>query len=100
MEKEETPFRIRLSSMEPRDFSPDLIALLSRSSKICPHLHIPIQSGDDEILKKMNRNYDRRSSRVSSGNFTEGFQTVSIGADIIVGFSGRNSRAISEQPSI
>ena len=47
VEEAESPLRVRLSSMEPGDFSPGIIALLSRSDKICPHLHIPVQCGDD-----------------------------------------------------
>ena len=49
--------RIRLSSIEARDISDELIRALSLSKKFCRHLHIPLQSGDDTILKKMNRNY-------------------------------------------
>jgi threonylcarbamoyladenosine tRNA methylthiotransferase MtaB len=91
VEKEETPSRIRLSSIEPRDFSPGLIALLSRSRKICPHLHIPIQSGDDEILKKMNRNYDRRFLCDLIRELHGRIPNLSIGADMIAGFPGETA---------
>jgi threonylcarbamoyladenosine tRNA methylthiotransferase MtaB len=91
VEKEETPLRIRLSSIEPRDFSPGLIALLSRSKKICPHLHIPIQSGDDEILKKMNRNYDRRFLCDLVRELHGRIPDLSIGADMIAGFPGETT---------
>jgi threonylcarbamoyladenosine tRNA methylthiotransferase MtaB len=91
VEKEETPLRIRLSSIEPRDFSPGLIALLSRSRKICPHLHIPIQSGDDEILKKMNRNYDRRFLSDLVRDLHGRIPNLSIGADMMVGFPGETA---------
>ena len=91
VEKEETPSRIRLSSIEPRDFSPGLIALLSRSRKICPHLHIPIQSGDDEILKKMNRNYDRRFLCDLVRELHGRIPNLSIGADMIAGFPGETA---------
>ena len=91
VEKEETPSRIRLSSIEPRDFSPGLIALLSRSRKICPHLHIPIQSGDDEILKKMNRNYDRRFLSDLVRELHGRIPNLSIGADMIAGFPGETA---------
>ena len=88
VERGETPSRIRLTSIEPGDFSPGLIALLSRSGKICPHLHIPIQSGDDEILKRMNRNYDRSFLSDLIQEVHERVPAVSIGADVIVGFPG------------
>jgi threonylcarbamoyladenosine tRNA methylthiotransferase MtaB len=88
LEKEETPDRIRLSSIEPGDFSPGLISALSQSNKICPHLHIPIQSGDDEILKKMNRNYDRSFLSDLVQELHLRISKLSIGADVIVGFPG------------
>ncbi|OGP88900.1 MAG: tRNA (N(6)-L-threonylcarbamoyladenosine(37)-C(2))-methylthiotransferase MtaB [Deltaproteobacteria bacterium RBG_16_48_10] len=88
VERKETPFRIRLSSIEPGDFSPGLIALLSQSSKICPHLHIPIQSGDDEILKRMNRNYGRSFLTHLIQELHGRVPNLSIGADMIVGFPG------------
>jgi len=91
VEKEETPLRIRLSSIEPRDFSPGLIALLSRSRKTCPHLHIPVQSGDDEILKKMNRNYDRRFISDLVRELHGRIPNLSIGADMIAGFPGETA---------
>jgi threonylcarbamoyladenosine tRNA methylthiotransferase MtaB len=88
LEKEETPDRIRLSSIEPGDFSPELVSALSQSKKICPHLHIPIQSGDDEIFKKMNRDYDRSFLSDLVRELHLRISTLSIGADVIVGFPG------------
>jgi threonylcarbamoyladenosine tRNA methylthiotransferase MtaB len=88
LEKEATPDRIRLSSIEPGDFSPELISALTQSNKICPHLHIPIQSGDDEILKKMNRGYDRSFLSDLVQELHLRVSRLSIGADVIVGFPG------------
>jgi threonylcarbamoyladenosine tRNA methylthiotransferase MtaB len=88
LEKEGTPDRIRLSSIEPGDFSPELISTLSQSSKICPHLHISIQSGDDEILQKMNRDYDRSFLTDLIQELHLRIPKLSIGADVIVGFPG------------
>jgi threonylcarbamoyladenosine tRNA methylthiotransferase MtaB len=88
LEEEETPLRIRLSSIEPGDFSPELIFTLSQSNKICPHLHIPIQSGDDEILKKMNRGYNHSFLSDLIQELHLRIQKLSIGADVIVGFPG------------
>jgi threonylcarbamoyladenosine tRNA methylthiotransferase MtaB len=88
LEKEETPDRIRLSSIEPGDFSPGLLSTLSQSDKICPHLHISIQSGDDEILKRMNRNYDRSFLSHLIRELHLRIPKLSIGADVIVGFPG------------
>ncbi len=88
LEKEETPDRIRLSSIEPGDFSPDFISTFSQSNKICPHLHISIQSGDDEILKKMNRDYDRSFLSDLIQELHLRIPNLSVGADVIVGFPG------------
>jgi threonylcarbamoyladenosine tRNA methylthiotransferase MtaB len=88
IEEEETPDRIRLSSIEPLDFSEDLISFLSNSTKVCPHLHIPIQSGDNEILKKMNRDYDHSFLYDLIHELSQRIQKLSIGADVIVGFPG------------
>ncbi len=100
IEEEETPERIRLSSIEPLDFSDNLIYLISCSKKICPHIHIPIQNGDDEILKRMNRNYN--SSFISDLilKIHKRIPNVSIGADIIVGFPGETEERFKETFSL
>jgi threonylcarbamoyladenosine tRNA methylthiotransferase MtaB len=88
LEEKETPHRIRLSSIEPMDFSEDLIHFLSTSKKVCPHLHIPIQSGEDEILKRMSRNYTRPFLFDLIQQLHQTIPGLSIGADVIVGFPG------------
>jgi threonylcarbamoyladenosine tRNA methylthiotransferase MtaB len=88
LEKEETPDRIRLSSIEPKDFSPRLISALSQSQKICPHLHVPIQSGDDDVLKRMYRDYDGSFLSDLVQELHRKISKISIGADVIVGFPG------------
>lgn len=88
VEVEESSSRIRLSSIEPLDFSPGLLSILSQSQKVCPHLHIPIQSGDDKILKMMNREYGRSFLSDLILELYESIPGVSIGADVIVGFPG------------
>jgi len=92
LERMETPDRIRLSSIDPKDFSSSLISTLSQSKKICPHLHIPIQSGDDEILKRMNRDYDRSFLVDLIQGLQEKILDVSIGADLIIGFPGETEK--------
>jgi threonylcarbamoyladenosine tRNA methylthiotransferase MtaB len=88
LEKEETPDRIRLSSIEPGDFSPELISALAQSHKVCSHLHIPIQSGDDDVLKRMKRDYDRSFLSDLVQGLHRRIPNLSIGADVIVGFPG------------
>lgn len=96
VEGSETPDRIRLSSIEPLDFTPALISHLSTSEKICPHLHIPIQSGEDWILKRMNRGYDRAFLIELVTNLHRSIPSLSIGADIIVGFPGETEERFAE----
>ncbi len=88
IEERETPDRIRLSSIEPLDFSAGLISFLSQSAKVCPHLHIPVQSGDDDILRGMNRNYNRSFLTGLIQELHQKIPTLAIGADVIVGFPG------------
>ncbi|MFA5349674.1 MAG: MiaB/RimO family radical SAM methylthiotransferase, partial [Candidatus Paceibacterota bacterium] len=80
--------RIRLSSIEAGDVSSELIARIADSSKICRHLHIPIQSGDDDILKKMGRSYSRRSYLALIRKLKKDVPGISITTDILVGFPG------------
>ncbi|MDD5504706.1 MAG: MiaB/RimO family radical SAM methylthiotransferase [Candidatus Omnitrophica bacterium] len=81
-------FRVRLSSIELADINDDILNEISLSKKICHHLHIPLQSGDDEILKKMNRRYTAGQfiSRVAS--IRSRIPDIGITTDIIVGFPG------------
>ena len=51
--------RFRISSIEPNLLNEEIIKLVSNSDKICPHFHIPLQSGSDEILKKIRRSYNK-----------------------------------------
>ena len=90
IEKDETfsDMRIRLSSFEPGEFSNELIDFIADSKIICPHLHIPLQSGDPDILKKMRRPY----APSLFGNLTEklfsAVPDLNLGIDVIVGFPG------------
>lgn len=88
LEKVEGLRRIRLSSVEPTDVSPELIDLLAGSDRICRHLHLPLQSGDDEILARMNRPYQASEYRDLVMTLTDRVPGIGIGADVIVGFPG------------
>ncbi|HXX56417.1 MAG TPA: tRNA (N(6)-L-threonylcarbamoyladenosine(37)-C(2))-methylthiotransferase MtaB [Thermodesulfovibrionales bacterium] len=79
--------RIRLSSLEVSELTEDLIELLA-DTRICNHLHIPLQSGDDKILTTMNRNYDVRTFVSRIDHIATKIPDVSIGTDVIVGFPG------------
>ena len=93
LEEEETPHRLRLSSVEPFDFTPALISCLTESKKLCPHLHIPVQSGDDEILERMNRRYNSHSISHLFTQLHQAIPDISIGTDVIVGFPGETEES-------
>ena len=80
--------RIRLSSIEPTEVTPRLLKLLRETDRIAPHLHIPLQSGDDSILSAMNRPYRAADFRSRIEEIALARDGVAIGADIIVGFPG------------
>lgn len=81
-------FRIRLSSIEINELDANLINIIANSKKICPHLHIPLQSGSDKILKLMNRKYDSGKFISSISRLLRKIPDISIGFDVIVGFPG------------
>ncbi|MGB9859343.1 MAG: MiaB/RimO family radical SAM methylthiotransferase [Moorellaceae bacterium] len=80
--------RIRVSSIDPLDFTPELIRTLTEEEKICPHFHIPLQSGDDFILQRMGRRYTSREYLHLLHLLRSGRPRVAITTDIIVGFPG------------
>jgi threonylcarbamoyladenosine tRNA methylthiotransferase MtaB len=80
--------RIRLSSLEPKTVTPELIEVVESSARICRHFHIPLQSGDNRILKMMNRHYSRNYYQRLIRSLAERFPDAAIGADVMVGFPG------------
>jgi threonylcarbamoyladenosine tRNA methylthiotransferase MtaB len=82
--------RIRLSSIEAADVSDRLIRKIGGSNKLCRHLHIPIQSGDDKILKKMKRNYSHQDYLNLIQRIKQGIPEIGITTDILVGFPGES----------
>ncbi|MBD3235581.1 MAG: tRNA (N(6)-L-threonylcarbamoyladenosine(37)-C(2))-methylthiotransferase MtaB [Candidatus Eisenbacteria bacterium] len=86
-------FRIRLSSLEPMTVTPELIAAVARSPRVCPHLHLAIQSGDDAVLAHMGRPYDRDDLRVLCARIHDALPDCGLGADLIAGFPGEDAAA-------
>ncbi|MGD1047282.1 MAG: tRNA (N(6)-L-threonylcarbamoyladenosine(37)-C(2))-methylthiotransferase MtaB, partial [Candidatus Krumholzibacteriaceae bacterium] len=80
--------RIRLSSIEPTEVTPKLLALVRRTERVAPHFHVPLQSGDDRILAAMNRPYRAADFRDLIAEIARTRDGVAIGTDIIVGFPG------------
>jgi len=93
LEDRELPQRVRLSSIEPTDFTPELIDCVASSSKVCPHFHIPLQSGDEGILQLMNRRYGPKFYENLIWELNSKIPQAGIGADILVGFPGEREKA-------
>ena len=85
-------FRVRLSSIEARDITDRLIKLLASSDKICRHMHIPFQSGDDEILRLMQRKYTASFYKKIVDKLKEQIPDIAITTDILVGFPGEEDK--------
>ncbi len=85
--------RFRLSSIEPNEISDDLIGLFSHYANLCPHLHIPLQSGDGNILGRMKRTYSPSDYRLVVEKVTAAVPDVAVGVDVMVGFPGEDERA-------
>jgi threonylcarbamoyladenosine tRNA methylthiotransferase MtaB len=88
--------RLRLSSVEPMDWSDELLQLVAESPRIAKHMHIPLQSGSDSVLRRMHRRYRPRhyESRVRLAR--ELMADASIGADVMVGFPGETNGEFDE----
>lgn len=82
--------RIRLSSVEPTLLTDDFIREIKALPKFCPHLHISLQSGCDETLKRMNRKYSTEQFRKIVENLRHEMPNIAITTDIIVGFPGES----------
>ncbi len=79
--------RLRVSSIQPQEVNPDLLNLW-QDPRLCPHMHIPLQSGSNRILKLMRRRYTRQDYLASICEVSAKFPEISITTDIIVGFPG------------
>lgn len=86
-------YRIRLSSIEPKEITDDLIHLAKSEKMICNHFHIPLQSGDDTILKLMKRPYNASFYSDIVMKIHQEIPGVCIGADVMVGFPGETEQA-------
>ncbi len=78
--------RIRISSIEITELNDKFLSMLEKNKKVCDHLHIPLQAGSDEILKRMNRKYDLKYYEDKINRIRSIRPDISITTDIIVGF--------------
>jgi threonylcarbamoyladenosine tRNA methylthiotransferase MtaB len=88
--------RLRLSSLEPGDFTTNLICSLKSHPQIVPHFHLPLQSGSDKILHRMNRQYTRADFLRMIDNVHSAFDRPAITTDIIVAFPGETDHEFSQ----
>ena len=96
IEKIEGLKRIRFMTSHPKDLSDELIEVMKNSKKICKHLHLPVQSGSSEILKKMNRRYTKEKYLELVRKIKEAVPDISLTTDIIVGFPGETEEDFLE----
>ncbi len=90
----ERPLRMRLSSIEPTEVEAGLIDLMAAPhTSLCPHWHIPLQSGDNGILKRMGRPYTREFFAQTIADIHRALPCAAIGVDILVGFPGEDNAA-------
>jgi len=91
--------RIRISSIEPTTVSESLVEYMKTSPKLCRHLHVPLQSGDDAILKSMNRRYTVRDYAAWVKKVALDIPGICLGTDVMVGFPGEGEREFSNTQS-
>jgi len=91
--KERFPLRVRLSSIEPKEVGPELIQMMASEEWLCRHFHIPLQSGDNDILKRMNRNYTSEDYARLVESIHSQIPLAAIGVDIMAGFPGEEDKA-------
>jgi len=89
-------FRIRLSSINPNEVTPELIDLIKRNRRFCRHLHIPLQSGSEHVLFRMKRGTTKKYVEQLIQWVWEEIPWIGIGTDILVGFPGEGEREFRE----
>ena len=87
--------RVRLSSIEPREFDRGLIATVAGSSRFCRHFHIPLQSGSDAVLRRMGRPYRAGEVRRLVADLLRAVPQAAVGMDLLVGFPGESDEAFA-----
>lgn len=85
-------FKIRFMSPNPKNFSDELIEVMANSKKVAKFLNLPVQSGDDQILKKMNRSYTAKQYKNLVKKIREEIPDINLTTDVIVGFPGETKK--------
>jgi threonylcarbamoyladenosine tRNA methylthiotransferase MtaB len=88
--------RLRLSSVEPMDFSDELLQLMADSPRIAKHVHAPLQSGSDRVLRRMHRKYRPRHYEDRIRKARQAMPECAVGADVMTGFPGETDEEFEE----
>jgi len=88
--------RVRFTSPHPRDFTSDVIEAMAQTPNVCPHLHMPLQSGSDRVLKAMRRSYRRDRYLTILDDVRVAMPSAAITTDIIVGFPGETEEDFAD----
>jgi len=88
--------KLRISSVEPMDWSDELVSLIAKSPRIAKHAHVPMQSGSDAVLRRMHRKYRPWHYREKILKIRDAMPTAAIGADVMVGFPGETDQEFNE----
>lgn len=88
--------RIRFMTSHPKDLSDELIQVMAKSKKICHHLHLPVQSGSNKILKQMNRIYTREQYLSLVEKLRKAIPDLSLTTDLIIGFPGETDEDVDD----
>jgi len=88
--------RLRIGSVEPTELPPELVAFLAASRMVCPHLHLPLQSGSDGVLSRMNRGYTTGLYREVVRSLVGALPDICLGTDLIAGFPGESDQEFDE----
>ena len=92
--------RVRLSSIEPLELTDDIIKLVAETDQFCQHFHIPLQSGDNDVLRKMNRPYTGLFFKDLVLKINKLAPDAAIGADVLIGFPGETDNAFDNTYSL
>src|SRR5712671_5365435 len=92
--------RVRFTTSHPSDFTPDIVEAIERESKICDHVHLPVQSGSTRVLRAMQRTYSREEYLEKISLIRSARRPISVTSDIIVGFPGETESDFEETISL
>ncbi len=89
-------FRIRLSSIDPRDTPVEIAEIMAKTDKLCPHLHLSLQSGDDKILQRMKRGYTAAEFETLVEEIRKRVPRIGFSTDVIAGFPGEDEKSFEK----